>query len=310
MTESFVLAMAQLNQVVGDIAGNMARIRAARSEARAKGADLVVYPELNLAGYPPEDLVLKPAFQEAIAAAVADLAGETADGGPAILVGAPWRANGKLYNAALLLDGGKIAATRFKHDLPNYGVFDEKRVFAAGPLPGPIAFRNHVRLGVMICEDMWTPDCAECLVESGAEVLVVPNGSPYESDKIDERLSLAAARIVETNLPLVYVNRVGGQDELVFDGASFVLNADRSLAAQAPSFAEAVRVTRWSKGGEGRWACAPGEIDKPAEGLDAVYQALVLGLRDYVLKNRFPGVIIGLSGGIDSALTAALAVDA
>ncbi len=310
MTESFTLAMAQLNQAVGDIAGNVAKIRAARNDARAKGADLVVYPELNIAGYPPEDLVLKPAFQEAIAAAVADLAGETADGGPAMLVGAPWRANGKLYNAALLLDGGKIAAARFKHELPNYGVFDEKRVFAAGPLPGPIAFRNHVRLGVMVCEDMWTPDCAECLVESGAEMLVVPNGSPYESDKIDERLSLAAARIVETNLPLVYVNRVGGQDELVFDGASFVLNADRSLAAQAPSFAEAVRVTRWSKSGEGRWACAPGEIDKPAEGLDAIYQALVLGLRDYVLTNRFPGVIIGLSGGIDSALTAALAVDA
>src|SRR5512145_924420 len=180
MTESFVLAMAQLNQVVGDIAGNLARIRAARSEARAKGADLVVYPELNVAGYPPEDRVLKPAFQEAIATAVGDLAGETADGGPAMLVRAPWRANGKLYNAALLLDGGKIAATRFKHDLPNYGVFDEKRIFAAGPPPGPIAFRNHVRLGVMICEDMWTPDCAECLVESGAEMLVVPNGSPYE----------------------------------------------------------------------------------------------------------------------------------
>ncbi len=310
MTDTFLLAMAQTSQIVGDIAGNVARMRAARITATRDGAELVVYPELNLAGYPPEDLVLKPAFQEAIATAVEDLARLTADGGPAMLVGAPWRMNGKLYNAALLLDGGKIAATRLKHDLPNYGVFDEKRVFATGPLPGPVVFRGKIRLGVMICEDMWTADCAECLVESGAELLVVPNGSPYESDKPDERLDLAVARVGETDLPLVYVNRVGGQDELVFDGASFVLNADRGLAAQAPSFAEAVVTTRWSKGGNGRWTCAQGEIVKPAEGLDAVYQALTMGLRDYVTNNRFPGVILGLSGGIDSALTAAIAVDA
>jgi NAD+ synthase len=209
----------------------------------------------------------------------------------------------------LLLDGGKIAATRFKYDLPNYGVFDEKRVFAAGPLPGPIAFRG-VRLGVMVCEDMWTADSAETLAESGAEILVVPNGSPYESDKIDERINLSVKRVTENGLPIVYVNQVGGQDELVFDGASFVLNADCKLAAQLPSWAEAVRLTKWTRGGNGQWWCAPGEIVKPLPRIEEIYRALVTGLRDYVTKNRFPGVILGLSGGIDSALTAAIAVDA
>ncbi len=310
MGNSFSLAMAQINAKVGDVAGNLARIRAARTEAAAAGAELVLYPELNVAGYPPEDLVLKPAFQEACRRAVEDLAHDTADGGPAMVVGAPWVDQGKLYNAALLLDGGRIVATRYKHDLPNYGVFDEKRVFVAGPLPGPVVFRDKIRLGLMICEDMWTPDSAECLVESGAEVLVVPNGSPYESEKVDQRINLAIQRIVETDLPLVYVNRVGGQDELVFDGASFVVNADRTLAVQAPSFAEQIVVTRWRQDGNRAWTCEPGERIAPLEGLAAIYAALVMGLRDYVENNRFPGVILGLSGGIDSALTAAIAADA
>jgi NAD+ synthase len=268
----------------------------------------VVFPELSVTGYPPEDLVLKPAFQEAVRGLVGELAAETVDGGPALLVGAPWVQDGKLYNAALVLDGGKIAATRFKHDLPNYGVFDEKRVFAAGPLPGPIQFRG-MRLGVMVCEDMWQPDVAECLGESGAEILVVPNGSPFETDKVDTRLSLAVARVTETGRPLVYVNQVGGQDELVFDGASFVLNADRKLAIQAPSWRETVTPARFENVG-GKWQSATGELARPAEGPAAIYAALTMGLRDYVNKNRFPGVIFGLSGGIDSALTAALAVDA
>ncbi len=309
MTDQLTLALAQINPTVGDLAGNLARIRDARGKASALGADLVVYPELVVAGYPPEDLVLKPAFQAAVAAAVQELAAETADGGPAMLVGTPWLSDGKLYNAVLLLDGGKIAATRFKHDLPNYGVFDEKRVFRSGPLPGPISFRD-VRLGVMICEDMWTPDCAECLGESGAEILVIPNGSPYETDKIDERINLAVARVTETGLPLVYVNQIGGQDELVFDGASFVLNTDRSLAVQAPAWREAVTLARFARKGKDGWSCAAGEIVKPIPHLEAVYRALMTGLGDYVTKNRFPGVILGLSGGIDSAITAALAVDA
>ncbi len=309
MTDTLSIALAQINPTVGDLAGNAARIRAARAEAAAQGADLVVFPELVVTGYPPEDLVLKPAFQQAVEATVNALAAETGSGGPAMLVGAPWLDKGGLHNAALLLDGGRIAAQRFKHDLPNYGVFDEKRVFAAGPLPGPIAFRG-VRLGVMVCEDMWKPDSAECLAESGAEMLIVPNGSPYESDKGDERINLSVARITENGLPLVYVNQVGGQDELVFDGASFVLNADCKPAAQLPSWQESVRQTTWVRGRSGKWRCEPGEIVAPLPQLEEIYRALVTGLRDYVVKNRFPGVILGLSGGIDSALTAAIAVDA
>ncbi|BBK31124.1 NAD+ synthase [Stella humosa] len=308
MSDRLAIALAQINPTVGDVDGNARKVREARARAAALGADLMVGPELVLAGYPPEDLVLKPMFQDRVRATVEALAAETGDGGPAILVGAPWRVDGRLYNAALLLDGGKVAAVRLKYDLPNYGVFDEKRVFAAGAMPGPIMFRG-VRLGVMICEDMWTPDVAETLQESGAEILVVPNGSPYEGDKGDERLRLAVERVTETGLPLIYVNQVGGQDELVFDGASFVLDADRSLKAQMPSFVEAVALTRWQREADG-WACVEGALEAPAEGIAAIYGAMVLGLRDYVNKNRFPGVVLGLSGGVDSALAAAVAVDA
>ena len=308
MTGELAIALAQTDPKVGDVAGNLALARYARAKAAKLGADLVVFSELNIAGYPPEDLVLKPAFQEACRAAVESLAADTADGGPGVIVGAPWIEAGRLHNTALLLDGGKIAALRHKHELPNYGVFDEKRVFAAGPLPGPVVFRG-VRLGLMICEDMWFPDAAECLVESGAEILVVPNGSPFEIDKLDERIALGVQRVVETGLPLIYVNQIGGQDELVFDGASFVLNADRQLAAQMPAFVSDLAITKWRRNAGG-WACVEGPRAKPPEKLEAIYAALVLGLRDYVTKNRFPGVILGLSGGIDSALTAAIAADA
>jgi len=309
MTDTLNVALAQINTTVGDIHGNLERIRAARTEAQRQGADLVVFPELTISGYPPEDLVLKPLFQDRAAAVVEALAGDTKDGGPAVIVGAPWRENGKLYNAAFLLDSGVVAAKRFKHDLPNYGVFDEKRVFDAAPPPGPVNFRG-VRLGLMICEDMWTPDVTETLQESGAEILIVPNGSPYESDKLDERLNLAVQRVVEADLPLVYVNQICGQDELVFDGASFVLNADRRLAAQSPAWREHVMTTRWTRGSNGAWTCAPGEVHAQPERLEAIYSAMMLGLRDYVRKNRFPGVALGLSGGIDSAISAAVAVDA
>ena len=308
MTDSISIALAQLNPTVGDVAGNIAALRRARAEAAAQGADLVVTSELFVAGYPPEDLVLKPAFQDAVEAAVKAFARETADGGPAVIAGAPWRTDGKLYNAALLLEGGAVSYVRLKHELPNYGVFDEKRVFAAGPAPGPVVFKG-VRLGLQVCEDMWFPDVSETLGESGAEILVVINGSPFESDKPDERLNLATARVVETGLPLIYVNQICGQDELVFDGASFALNADHSLAAQLPAWREAVETTRWRRAG-GKWRSEGGKIAAVRNGLEATYQAMVLGVRDYVTKNGFPGVIVGLSGGIDSALTAVVAADA
>ena len=308
MIDELKIALAQINPVLGDIAGNADLVRAARGEAADLGADLVVFGELALCGYPPEDLVLKGAFQDAVAAAMADLAAETADGGPGLLVTAPWRGDGLLYNAVLLLDGGEIAAVRYKHDLPNYGVFDEKRVFAAGPMPGPVNFRG-VRLGVPICEDIWTPDVCECLEETGAEILIVPNGSPFEEDKFDVRLNHAVGRVTETGLPLLYVNQVGGQDELVFDGGSFVVNGDCSLALQMPTFANGLAVTEWRRVDDD-WVCAQGPCTPPHEGLGAIYRAMTLGLRDYVNKNRFPGVVLGLSGGIDSALSAAVAVDA
>ncbi|OJX78268.1 NAD+ synthase [Magnetospirillum sp. 64-120] len=307
MSDSLSLAFAQINPVVGDVAGNVARIRAARAQAAAQGAQLVVFPELVVSGYPPEDLVLKAAFLDAVEQAVEALAADTADGGPALLVGAPWRVAGKLHNAALILDHGRVAASRLKHHLPNYGVFDEARVFAPGPVPGPVQFRG-VRLGVLVCEDMWYSDVAETLAECGAEILVVPNGSPFEMDKVGVRLERARARVAETNLPLVYVNQLGGQDELVFDGASFVLDAQGQVAVRLKSWAEQVVTTQWRKEG-GRWT-VQGPVEPTTSRDEDLYQAMVLGLRDYVGKNGFPGVVLGLSGGIDSALAAAVAADA
>jgi NAD+ synthase len=306
--DKLAIAVAQLNSTLGDIAGNATKVREARAAAVAQGADIVVFPELFISGYPPEDLVLKPAFQAACRSAIEDLARETKDGGPALVVGTPWLDGEKLYNAVALLDGGKIAALRFKVDLPNYGVFDEKRVFAAGPMPGPVSFRG-VRLGLPICEDIWGEEVVECLAETGAELLIVPNGSPYWRDKDDLRLNVAMQHIVAHGLPAVYVNQVGGQDELVFDGVSFGINADRSLAFQLKGFEEEVVTTHWSRG-NGGWRCDKGRI-VPDVGPDkADYTACVLGLRDYVNKNGFKGVVLGLSGGIDSALVAAIAVDA
>jgi NAD+ synthase len=306
--DRLAIAVAQLNPIVGDIAGNAAKVRKARDEAAAQGADIVVFPELFIAGYPPEDLVLKPAFQAACRAAVEALARETAQGGPALAVGTPWRDGDKLYNAAALLEGGRIVALRYKADLPNYGVFDEKRVFAAGPMPGPVSFRG-VRIGLPVCEDIWGPEPAECIAETGGEILLVLNGSPYRRGVDDERLNVAVPRVKDTGLPLIYANQVGGQDELVFDGASFGLHADCSLAFQLPAFVECVVTTRWRRDG-GTWICEGGPSAPAAEGDRADYAACVMGLRDYVGKNGFKGVVLGLSGGIDSALCAAIAVDA
>ena len=306
MADSLRIALAQTNPTVGDIDGNAALIRAARA---ATDAHLAVFSELVLSGYPPEDLLLRPAFLDRVEAAVAALAAETADGGPALLVGAPWRDGGALRNAALLLDGGEVKASRFKHKLPDYGVFDESRVFAAAPPAGPVSFRG-CRLGLLLCEDMWSPDVAETLSESGAELLIVLNGSPWERGKEDTRTALAAARVAETGLPLVYVNQVGGQDELVFDGASFVLDSAYRLKLMAPSWRPALAETRWTRSPEGSLVCAAGDVAKKPAGPAQTYAALTVGLRDYVEKNGFPGAVVGLSGGVDSALTAAVAVDA
>jgi NAD+ synthase len=306
--ETLRIAIAQLNPHEGQVDVNLRRIRDARAQAAAGGADLLVTPEFSIAGYPPEDLVRKAAFVERCEAALQELARDTADGGPGVIVGGPWRDRDFIYNAAFVLDGGQITARRAKHELPNYGVFDDKRVFDAGPSPGPIVFRGF-RLGLMICEDWWFPAVAETLAETGAEMLLSINGSPFEDGKAGKRVALAVARVVETGLAFVFCNQVCGQDELVFDGASFVLNPDRSLAVVLPSFAETITLTEWRRE-EDRLVCAPQPLPPEMPDQEKVYRSLCLGLADYVGKNGFPGVLLGLSGGIDSALSAAIAVDA
>jgi len=307
MVDRYRIALAQLNPVVGDIAGNLARARAAR--AGAMDADVILFSELFIVGYSPEDLVLKPALQEDARAALEELARDTEDGGPAILMGAPWALHGELFNAVAVLDGGKIQGVTFKYELPNYGVFDEKRVFHRGPPPEPLTVRG-VKLGIPICEDIWKQDVTIWLADAGAEIFCVPNGSPFEAGKEDVRLKLAASRIHETGVPLIYLNQLGGQDEVVYDGASFVLNADGKIAVALPSWNEQVAITDWQRDGSGKWICAPGDTFVAQDRSSQVYHAMVLALRDYVNKNRFPGVVLGLSGGIDSALSAAVAVDA
>jgi NAD+ synthase len=305
MADSFVIALAQLNPTVGDVQGNLARIRAAR--AAAGPCHLVVCAELALIGYPPEDLVMRPAVVEATRRAVDELAEDTRTGS-AILVTTPWRDGDAVYNAAVLLDGGRIVAVRYKHELPNYGVFDEKRVFAIGPLPDAVDFRG-IRIGMPICEDIWYPTVAAHLAAQGAELLIVPNGSPFERGKVGRRIALATDRVRETGLPLIYINQVGGQDELVFDGGSFVIDAGGRLVVRFPVWTETTATTTWTRAG-GRWTCAALPLTPLPDEPGNTYQALMVGLRDYVNKNRFPGVLLGMSGGIDSALTAAIAVDA
>ncbi|MBL0769455.1 NAD+ synthase [Sphingopyxis sp. XHP0097] len=306
--DTLTIVLSQMTQAVGDLAANAEAMRSVR--ARHGDADLIVYPELQLIGYPPEDLVLKPALAARAATLLAELAAETADGGPAMLVGSVERDGPHLYNVVALLDGGRIVAVRRKHELPNYGTFDEKRVFAPGPLPDVVEWRG-VKLGLPICEDGWLPTVCRHLAAQGAELLISVNGSPYEIDKDDRRLShVFGIRVAETRLPLAFLNRIGGQDELVFDGCSFVLNADGSTAHRLADWEAEERVTHWAKDADGRWICAPGVVaawdDHPAD----IYHAMTIALRDYVTRNRFPGVVLGLSGGIDSAICAAIAADA
>jgi NAD+ synthase len=305
---TLTIAFSQLNPTVGDVAGNTALVRRARDDAAAQGADLVVFSELVLVGYPPEDLVLRPALVEAAAAALRDLERESAaPGSPGVVVTLPWTHEGRVRNTVALVANGK-SELRFKHELPNYGVFDEKRVFEPGPLPEPVTFRD-ARLGLPVCEDIWLDHVTTHLVKRGVQLMLVPNGSPFEVDKFEHRLDLARARVSETRVPLAYVNQVGGQDELVFDGGSFVMNADGTLACVMPFWREALVLTRWTLDGKAFRCEAEAQWSRPPR-LDAIYSAMMLGLRDYVRKNRFPGVVLGMSGGIDSALTAAVAVDA
>ena len=307
-TTSLRLALAQLNPVIGDLTGNPAQIVAARQQAHEAGADLVIAGELAICGYMPEDLVNRPGFLADCNRVIHDLVAVTADGGPGLLIGVPWVENGCPYNAALLIEGGAITAIALKHHLPNDGVFDDRRNFAVGPLRPPMMFRG-VSLGVMICEDMWHEDIALSLAHQGANLLIVLNGSPFHSGKPALRLGYATDRSRQTGLSLIYVNQVGGQDELVYDGSSFALNDAGHKMAQMQPFVSGLGFVDW-RYENGRWRILPGHTAPALPALTEIYQALVLGLRDYVNKNGFPGVVLGLSGGIDSALSAAIAVDA
>ncbi|MEO8454451.1 MAG: NAD+ synthase [Sphingomicrobium sp.] len=306
MTVRLKIALAQMNQRVGDLGGNAAAMLEMRR--RARDADLLLCPELQLVGYPPEDLVLKPEFVRRVHECTDELVDATTEAGPAMLIGTIVNEGGQNFNAMLLADGGRVIGRTFKHELPNYGTFDEKRIFTPGPLPEPIEWRG-IKLGVPVCEDMWLePVCAH-LAELGAELFLVPHGSPYELDKNQTRERLARARTTSTGLPLIFLNRVGGQDELAFDGSSFVMHPDGEMVVQMPDWDEAFLMTEWVRGPDG-WRCetrCAHELDQfPAD----VYRAMMVALRDYVTRNGFPGVILGLSGGIDSALSAAVAVDA
>lgn len=309
----FRITLAQLNPTIGDIAGNAAKAGEARAKAAADCADLVVLPELFMAGYPSRDLIRDTAFQSTCRAAIEMLARETADGGPAVLIGTPWLDDGKLYNACALLDAGRIAALRFKTNLPDAAPLDQKRLFARGPAAGPVSVRG-VRIGVAIGEDIGIDESSEyenvieTLAETGAELIVVPAGEPYIRGGGDRRLSAAVARITESELPLIWLNHTGGQGNEVFDGASFALNADLSMAVQLPAFVDHVTTLAWSRGDDG-WACR-GPVAALIEGDEADYAARVVGLRDHVSKNGFTGVVIGLTGRIESALALAMAVDA
>jgi NAD+ synthase len=306
MADRLTIAFAQMNQRVGDLEGNAAAMLEMRR--RARDADLLMCPELQLIGYPPEDLVLKPEFVRRTHECTDQLVAATAEPGPAMLIGTLIAEGGSVYNAFILAEGGRVIGRTLKHELPNYGTFDEKRIFTPGPLPEPIEFKG-VKLGVPICEDIWQEIVCAHLAEAGAEMLLVPNGSPYELDKDEIRYRLVRSRAVQTGLPIAYLNRVGGQDEIVFDGSSFVIHPDGERVVQLCDWQETLLMTEWERTAEG-WRCTTRESHALDMFPEDVYRAMMLGLHDYVERNGFPGVILGLSGGIDSALSAAVAVDA
>ena len=306
---SLRIGIAQINPLLGDLEGNADKILKAWTHFEDQ-ADLIVFPEMVTCGYPPEDLVLKPVFLSEIEQQVDTLVACSAQLKSAAVISTPWMIKGQRYNVILLISQGKIVATVPKYELPNYGVFDEQRLFVPGPLPVPIEFRG-VKLGLMTCEDMWFDRVAGHLKKNGAEILIVPNGSPFSKHHLSRRLLQARRRVEETGLPLVYVNQVGGQDELVFDGTSFALNVRGEKIYQGASFVEALDILEpkvWDSAGDSLSVLS--EAHLPASGPEDIYRALMLGLRDYVGKNGFPGVILGLSGGIDSALSAVIAADA
>ena len=295
------IAIAQLNPVLGDLSGNIERILDYAERAKSAGATLLVAPELALCGYPPEDLLFRRDFRLACAAALLDLAART--DGISLIVGHPQIRSGKLYNAASLLESGKVAGTYLKQRLPNYQVFDEKRYFETGD--APFVFDHHgVKIGVLICEDVWFAEPVAATKAAGAQVIVVPNASPYDIDKLETRYDVVRARVRESRLPILYAHWTGGQDELIFDGASFGINADESIGYQEAEFAEKLGLVEFA---DGR---LHGKVHPALSTEASVYTALVVALRDYVNKNGFPGVLLGLSGGVDSALTLAIAVDA
>jgi NAD+ synthase len=306
MTDRLKIAFAQMNQRVGDLERNAAAMLEMRR--KAKGADLLLCPELQLIGYPPEDLVLKPEFVRRAHECTDQLVAATVEPGPAMLIGAPVAEGGSIYNAVILADGGRVLGRTLKRELPNYGTFDEKRIFAPGPLPEPLEFKG-VKIGVPICEDIWQEIVCAHLAQAGAEMLLVPNGSPYELDKDENRYRLVRSRALETSLPIAYLNRVGGQDELVFDGSSFIVHPDGERIVQMCDWNEALLITEWERTNEG-WRCTTRERHALDAFPEDVYKAMMVGLHDYVQRNGFSGLILGLSGGIDSALSAAIAVDA
>ena len=303
----FRITLAQLNPTVGDLAGNAALAREAWEKGKADDADLVALPEMFLPGYQAQDLIRRPGFVADCLAQVEALAKACAEG-PALGIGGPCLQDGRLFNAYFIAQGGTVTARVFKHMLPNDSVFDEHRYFSKGDIHGPVSVGG-IRLGIPICEDAWHEDVAEALAESGAEVLLVPNGSPQARGKHDVRVPHMVSRVVETGLPLIYLNMVGGQDDQVFDGTSFALNPGGALALQMPSFDEAVETITLEDGPEG-WRITPGPLAHLPDPEEQDYRTMVMGLRDYVRKSGFSKVLLGLSGGVDSALVAAIAVDA
>lgn len=307
MTDRFRITLAQLNPTVGALAANAEKALAAWQAGRAAGADLVALPEMFLTGYQTQDLVLKPAFLRDALAAMQALAAQVTDG-PALGIGGPYVDETGRYNAWWVLKEGRVIARALKHHLPHDDVFDEMRLFDSGPVSDPLRL-GPLALGVPVCEDAWHSDVAGALAAAGGEVLMVPNGSPYRRGKLDLRRQVAGARVAETGLPLLYLNMVGGQDDQLFDGASFVLNPDGSVAAQLPAFEEALVHVDLERTAAG-WRAVPGESAPQPGDIEQDYRAMVLGLQDYLRKSGFSKVVLGLSGGIDSALVAVIAADA